>query len=54
MDILNRLREPSTAAGAGLVLNAVPALLVNPRDPQAWGGLIGGLFAMLLREKTGG
>lgn len=47
-----RLQEPSSAAGLTLALNALPALLVNPRDGQAWGGLIGGLLAVLLRERA--
>lgn len=50
--IVARLKEPSTYAGAAVAIGAVPMVIGNPRDPNAWGMLLASLFAVFLREKA--
>ncbi|MFO0255652.1 MAG: hypothetical protein ACK52V_16195 [Betaproteobacteria bacterium] len=49
--IVERLKEPSTYAGAAVAIGTVPVVMANPRDPQGWGMLLASLFAIFLREK---
>lgn len=51
MSALNRLREPSSYGGLGLILTALPQLAGNHFDPIAWGQLITGLISVLVPEK---
>lgn len=51
MNIGERMKEPSSAAGAAIFANAVVALLANWRDPMALGSLIAGALAVFLPEK---
>lgn len=48
---MNRIKEPSTWAGIGLVAQAVASLLADPRNVQAWASLITGVAAVLIRER---
>lgn len=51
MNPMNRITEASSMAGIGLIVQALPALLVNRADPMAWGGVIAGVLAILKRER---
>lgn len=51
--IAARLREPSTYAGAAVAVGAVPMVIQNPRDPQAWAMVLGALFSIFMRERGG-
>lgn len=46
------IREPSTYAGLSVVVNAIPQLIANPADIHAWGVLLGGIAAMLMKERA--
>lgn len=50
--IRKRLAEPSSAAGLGLIYNAVVGLLANPQDPQAIGSLVLGVIAVVKAERA--
>ena len=49
---MNRLKQPSTWAGLGLILQAIGALIASKgTDAQAWAALAGGVGAVVLNEK---
>lgn len=48
--ILQKLAQPSSAAGFSALVYSIPALLVNPADPQAWGATIAAAFAIFRDE----
>ncbi len=49
--VRERLREPSTGLGAGLLLDGVFGLAQNGlRDPVSWGNVIAGLFGIFRPE----
>lgn len=47
---IQRLKEPSTWGGVAAIAQAVAQLLVNVRDPVAWGALSAGLVAVFMKE----
>lgn len=51
MNIGKRFTEPSSAAGAALVGQSFMQLLADPKNPTAWLGFIGGIFAIFMPEK---
>lgn len=49
---MNRLKQPSTWAGLGLIMHAVAALITSKgTDPQAWAGIAAGVVAVVLNEQ---
>jgi len=52
--IIDRLKEPSTYAGLGLLLHGVVGLITSKgTDVQAWGTVGAGLGAVFLPENDG-
>ena len=49
--IRDRLREPSTWAGLGLVITQAAAAYTT-RDPQALGALVAAVAAIVIRERA--
>lgn len=49
--IINRMREPSTWAGLGIIAGAVQVIASDPRNPVAWAGAVAGLAAAVRREQ---
>jgi hypothetical protein len=47
---MNRFKEPSTWAGLGALMPSLGELFINPKNPLAWVGVIGGLIAIIKRE----
>jgi hypothetical protein len=50
MKLKERLYEPSTWAGLGMVVSNVGDVVANPKDMQAWTVLLFGLIAIIKRE----
>ena len=50
--IIDRLTEPSTFAGLGILCHAVGVLLTDPANLYAWGEALGAVGAILKREAT--
>lgn len=48
---LSRLAEPSTWAGLALLAQGAAVVFADPRNPQAWANAIGGVLAVVAREK---
>ncbi|WP_290874904.1 hypothetical protein [Aquabacterium sp.] len=48
--IQDRLKEPSTWAGLGLLAHAVSLILADPSNLSAWGETLGALGAILRAE----
>jgi hypothetical protein len=48
--MLERMREPSTWAGLGLIVQSVGPLVVDYKNPVAWLSFVGGAFAVWKRE----
>lgn len=48
---MGRLFQASSMAGFGLLFNALQALVVNHRDPVAWGQVVTGVLAVVVDEK---
>ena len=53
MNITGRMKEPSSFAGMAGLMHAIPTLLSDPRNPEAWGIVIASVLAILIREKGG-
>ena len=51
--IKNRMREPSTWAGVGILAGAGQVIAADPKNPGAWLAAIAGL-ASAMRAETGG
>lgn len=47
---MDRLKEPSTWAGLSALMLPIGELFVNPKNPLAWAGVIGGIVAIIRRE----
>lgn len=47
---MNRLKEASTWAGISALLPSLQAVAMEPKNPVAWLGVIGGLIAIVRRE----
>ena len=49
--LLDRLKEPSTAAGIGILWSAVPELIATGgASPMAWGQVVAGVVAIAKKE----
>jgi hypothetical protein len=51
MKLAQRLTEPSTYAGLGVVAQQIPGLIAAPVNPMGWMTVIGGLLAIFMPEK---
>jgi len=51
--VIDRLKEPSTMSGIAAALSAIPQLLADPSNAQAWGVVIAALMAVVLKERAG-
>ena len=52
--IIDRLKEPSTYAGLGLLLHGIAGLIASKgTDGQAWGTVAAGIGAVFLPENNG-
>lgn len=49
---MNRIKEPSTWAGIGLIAQSVATLLADPSNVQAWASLATGVAAVMIRERS--
>lgn len=49
---MDRLQEPSTWAGLGALMPSIGEVFINPKNPLAWFGVIGGIIAIIKREKV--
>jgi len=47
-----RFTEPSTYAGIAGAAQAIPAIIINPSNPLAWGALIASIMAILRAEAS--
>lgn len=51
---MNRLKQPSTWAGLGLIFQALAGLIASKgTDPQAWATVAAGVGAVIINEKGG-
>jgi hypothetical protein len=50
---MNRIKEASTWAGIGLLAQGIAqAITSKGLDPTAWATIVGGLFAVVVKEKA--
>lgn len=49
---MDRLKEASTWAGISALLPSLQAVALDPKNPLAWLGVIGGVIAIVRREGT--
>jgi hypothetical protein len=47
---VNRLKEASTWAGISAIIPALQAVAMEPKNPLAWLGVLGGVIAIVRRE----
>lgn len=47
---MKRLQEPSTWAGISALIPALQAVAMDPKNPLAWFGVVGGVIAIVRRE----
>lgn len=47
---MNRLKEASTWAGISALIPSLQAAALDPRNPLAWFGVVGGIIAIVRRE----
>lgn len=47
---MNRLKEASTWAGFSALLPSLQAVVMEPKNPLAWLGVVGGIIAIVRRE----
>ena len=49
---MDRLKEPSTWAGISALMPSIGQLFMDPKNGMAWFGVVGGIIAIIRREKA--